>query len=308
MTGLLGRLTAQGQVITRPHADGARLGWAQRDEVVEILRYIVGKGWFPHNHVWVETERGFIYSSVVQPVKVLLNQPESSIPEGGLWAEVSVPFTEGRKLAGPTAEVLYRLYYSMVVPISSVLVGDDGQSWYLISDENGTRMFAPASDLRPIRQDEVIPISPDVEAKAITVDLTRQRLQAFEGQTEVFTARVASGLEFFGLDGQAAGGLTHPGTYPIWGKRVSRHMLGGTREDGYDLPGVGWVSYFAGSGAAIHSTYWHNDFGQPKSHGCLNVAPGDAYWLFRWTLPQVSYHPGDVTVEWPGGTQIVIKG
>jgi lipoprotein-anchoring transpeptidase ErfK/SrfK len=61
---------------------------------------------------------------------------------------------------------------------------------------------------------------------------------------------------------------------------------------------VGWVSYFSSNGAALHSTYWHNDFGIPKSHGCLNCRPEDAKWLFRWTAPLVPYQPGDVTVDW----------
>ena len=84
-------------------------------------------------------------------------------------------------------------------------------------------------------------------------------------------------------------------------------MTGGTPENGYDLPGVPWVSYFSGNGAAIHGTYWHNDYGTPKSSGCLNVRPEDAKWLFRWTLPQVPYVPGMITVEWPGGTKVIIR-
>ncbi|MBI3176443.1 MAG: L,D-transpeptidase [Chloroflexi bacterium] len=63
-------------------------------------------------------------------------------------------------------------------------------------------------------------------------------------------------------------------------------MSGGTPQNGYDLPGVPWVSYFAGNGAALHGTYWHNDFGTPKSAGCINLRPQDARWLFRWTLPE----------------------
>jgi len=55
-------------------------------------------------------------------------------------------------------------------------------------------------------------------------------------------------------------------------------------DDAYDLPGVPWVSYFNG-GIAIHGTYWHNDYGRPWSHGCINVLPQDAKWFYRWALP-----------------------
>ena len=56
-----------------------------------------------------------------------------------------------------------------------------------------------------------------------------------------------------------------------------------------------------------HGTYWHNDFGTPKSAGCINLRPDGAGWLFRWTLPEVPYLPGHITVEWPGGTRVVIR-
>jgi len=307
-SGWLGRITApQAQVMSRPHSDGTRVGWVHQDDVVEVLRNVVGKGWFTHNHVWAETPDGFIYSSLVQPVRPQLNEPLRRLPPEGLWAEVSVPFTEGQSEPDPASEVAYRLYYTMILKADSVVTGADGLIWYHIYDENGVDMFARATDLRPIDEAELDPISPDTGDKQIRVDLNRQRLYAYEGRSEVFQARVSAGAEYFAEDGQGGGSLTKPGTYPIWSKRVSRHMVGGTLEDGYDLPGVGWVTYFASSGAAIHSTYWHNDFGRPKSHGCLNVSPDDAKWLFRWTLPHVSYVPGDVTVEWPGGTRIVIE-
>jgi lipoprotein-anchoring transpeptidase ErfK/SrfK len=50
---------------------------------------------------------------------------------------------------------------------------------------------------------------------------------------------------------------------------------------GYDLPGVPWVMYFY-SGYAIHGAYWHNNFGAPMSHGCVNMTPGEAQILYNW--------------------------
>jgi lipoprotein-anchoring transpeptidase ErfK/SrfK len=73
---------------------------------------------------------------------------------------------------------------------------------------------------------------------------------------------------------------------------------------GWSLPAVGWISLFVGSGVAFHSTYWHNNFGEPTSRGCVNCSPEDAKWIFRWTMPSVPYDPGDVTVGMPGGTQV----
>ena len=73
-------------------------------------------------------------------------------------------------------------------------------------------------------------------------------------------------------------------------------MAGGTNAAGYDLPGISWTSLFVGDGVAIHSTFWHNDYGTPRSHGCINCRPEDAKWIFRWTEPPVVYDPGDITV------------
>jgi lipoprotein-anchoring transpeptidase ErfK/SrfK len=55
----------------------------------------------------------------------------------------------------------------------------------------------------------------------------------------------------------------------------------------YDLPGVPWVSFFTGTGISFHGTYWHNDYGQPRSHGCVNLTPADAKFIYRWTRPAV---------------------
>jgi lipoprotein-anchoring transpeptidase ErfK/SrfK len=74
-------------------------------------------------------------------------------------------------------------------------------------------------------------------------------------------------------------------------------MSGGTTGAGFDTPGIGWTNLFSSDGAAIHSTFWHNDFGNKKSHGCVNALPEDAHWIFRWTSPAVNYNPGDVVVQ-----------
>jgi lipoprotein-anchoring transpeptidase ErfK/SrfK len=84
-------------------------------------------------------------------------------------------------------------------------------------------------------------------------------------------------------------------------------MAGGTNESGWDLPGIGWTSLFVGDGVAIHSTFWHNNFGEPMSHGCVNVRPDDAKWIFRWTHPAVSFETGDFTVTGKGSTRVFVN-
>jgi lipoprotein-anchoring transpeptidase ErfK/SrfK len=63
---------------------------------------------------------------------------------------------------------------------------------------------------------------------------------------------------------------------------------------------------FVGEGVAIHSTFWHNNFGEPMSHGCINASPQDAKWLFRWTQPAVPIVAGDITISGDGSTRITV--
>jgi lipoprotein-anchoring transpeptidase ErfK/SrfK len=75
--------------------------------------------------------------------------------------------------------------------------------------------------------------------------------------------------------------------------------------NGFDLPGIPWVAYFYWSGVAFHGTYWHNDYGRPRSHGCINLTPQAAKWLFRWTTPTVP--PDKELVYGHVGTKVEIK-
>jgi lipoprotein-anchoring transpeptidase ErfK/SrfK len=195
----------------------------------------------------------------------------------------------------------FDLVYSMVMQINEAFTGPDGQPWYRVGTEMGLTMDAPASVFRIIHDDELTPLSPEVDPaeKRIMVYLAEQALSAFEGEREVFRTRISSGANYFGEDGVTILNGTPIGRKYIWSKRISRQMMGGDLVTGYDVPGIGWVTYFAGDGAAIHSTYWHNNYGLPQSHGCLNCTPADSQWLFRWTTPHVPYTPGEVTVHWP---------
>jgi lipoprotein-anchoring transpeptidase ErfK/SrfK len=74
---------------------------------------------------------------------------------------------------------------------------------------------------------------------------------------------------------------TSIGRYAVYIKYASQTMSGGYGANAYYLPGVPWVMYFTGS-YAIHGTYWHNSFGKPMSHGCVNLTIADAKWFYDW--------------------------
>ena len=69
-----------------------------------------------------------------------------------------------------------------------------------------------------------------------------------------------------------------------------------------DLFGIGWATFIITGGIAIHATYWHNNFGEQTSAGCVNARPEDAKFIFRWSMPNVSYYPG--MLEGVAGTSV----
>lgn len=109
--------------------------------------------------------------------------------------------------------------------------------------------------------------------KWIDVNLSTQRLVAYEGNKAVYWAVISSGLP---------GTPTVTGRYRIYVKYRSAPMSG----PGYYLPNVPYIMYFY-RGYGLHGTYWHSNFGTPMSHGCVNLKTSDAQWLFQWTAPYV---------------------
>jgi len=279
------------------------------------------------NQRWVETPEGYVYSSYLQPVRNQPNTPLAATPDGkaGFWAEVTVPYVDF-VLDNPPARspglrnlISYglptRLYYSQVMWIDQVRISEaTGNPLYRVN-ENGGRpsgvtggsygdiYWTDGAAFRPLTADEIAPISPDVDPndKKVVVNVTNQYLSCFEGEKEVYFCRVSTG---------AGGGAATPlGELTVWRKTLSIHMAAGTVDAGYDTPGVSWTTLFSRDGQAIHSTFWHNQFGEKRSHGCVNCRPEDAKWIFRWTTPPVSLETSDITWnDWrSGSTKVIVE-
>jgi len=306
----LGRVLATLPLRTRPNEDAAQVGTKYQDNIVTILREVIGKGpaSSPHNHRWFETTDGYLWAPHVFPQEFQIQTPLESIPDGKVWVEVSVPWVEGHVAPDANSPVYLlqpgdrpaTLYNAAIFPAKKVVKDDQGRAWYFL-DELAAPMYARAEGLRVITAEETAPISPDVEDKLIVVDLTGTllTLSARENGKEVYYAVISSG----GQDPKTKVWATTVGEHPISRKRIGVRMGGGDLLTGYDLVGVGWTCLFC-EGEAIHSTYWHNDYGIPKSHGCVNARPEDAKWIFRWTTPIVPYPGGDVEKQMPGGTHV----
>jgi lipoprotein-anchoring transpeptidase ErfK/SrfK len=319
----LGRVVWWGtELKLRPSLDSPPVRKLIEDELFPWVREVVGSHPTEISQRWVETPEGYIWSPHLQPVANRPNQPLELLPEtslgAGMWAEVTVPYVDlildnppprapwldDRLKAGMPA----RLYYSQIVWVDRLRRSEDGGTLYRINERYGYGdiFWADAGAFRPLSAQELAPLSPDVENKRIVVDVPHQSMSCYEGSSEVYFARVSTGA-LYNADGQRVDAWATPaGTHPIWRKMVSLHMSGGTTGGGWDLPGIGWTSLFVGTGVAVHSTFWHNNFGVPMSRGCVNARPQDALWVFRWTQPVVPYDPGDITVPLPGGTQIEV--
>ncbi|GAB4426207.1 MAG: hypothetical protein Kow0031_05960 [Anaerolineae bacterium] len=135
------------------------------------------------------------------------------------------------------------------------------------------------------------PASPD--EKWIEVDVTRQIVVAWEGNTPVMAFLSSTGLP---------GTPTVLGHYNIYWKLESTLMTG----PGYYLPDVPYTMYFYG-GYALHGAYWHDSFGQPMSHGCVNLRNDNAKKLFEWAGPVVPEGQTEVTSSADNpGTLVVV--
>jgi hypothetical protein len=284
----LGRLTKKHKDLYNiPSEDGKVIRELDMDEVLPITNTSIGSDASTNNRIWYELNgEGFIHSGVVQPVANNLNDLVTSIPSTGLLAEVSVPFTDAVwDLQSPDNSV--RLYYSSTHWILGLKKDDNGIWWYeVLEDFYKKSYFVKSQHLRVIPFDELTPLSPSVPAveKRIEVHLDEQMVIAYEGESQVQLFRCSAGI----TKGDAS--LTPLGDFTTDYKRPSRHMIDGNDHhmNTFNLPGIPWISYIDVNGISFHGTYWHNNFGVPMSHGCINLPSASAKWIYRWTMPIVA--------------------
>lgn len=311
----------------RPDIDSQTLGVVYEDYVLTWLREVSGSQpyYIFQNQRWVETPQGFLYGPYVQPVYNLPNTPVTDLNQSslgrGMWAQVTVPYVDAY-LDGEASSNSWvsarqdqgqplRFYYSQVFWIDHIRTNNAGQVLYRVNPNyygGIDRLWAAGEAFRPLLADDLAPIHPDVKDKRIVINVTQQTLSCFEGETEVLFCRVATGAKFDMFGNAVDNWATPLGKHRVTRKFVSLQMSGGTTGAPYDIPGIGWTSIFATGGVAIHSTFWHNKFGDPVSHGCVNVTPQAAQWIFRWAEPAVSYDPGmlDVTVTGQASTSVEV--
>lgn len=115
-------------------------------------------------------------------------------------------------------------------------------------------------------------------------------MYAYEGDTLVYTARCATGAAFAVEGVDFVDFITPIGEHTRGAQAaLAAHARLAGRSDEYDFPVVPFCTYFTQSGIAVHGAYGRNDFGHPRSHGCVNVLAEDAKWVYWWSQPYAKY-------------------
>lgn len=176
--------------------------------------------------------------------------------------------------------------------------------------EIGGKAYMITPDGHLVRKDHLtipelqpLPKGIDPWERWVDVSIAKQMLVAYEGTRPVYVTLVSTGKK-----GTPAESFETPtGRWRIYTKHISTTMDGNTASDGnYSIQDVPWTMFFYGS-YALHGAFWHRSFGHVRSHGCVNLGPSDARWLFFWTTPFLpeGWHGVHATDESPGTTVIV---
>lgn len=184
-----------------------------------------------------------------------------------------------------TSPVVERLRTGVVLRVAGTVMVD-GHAWYkILVDEHiafpervtsDWYVYADAVELFTDVGDKNLTKNSATTTKNIYVNLTEEMLYAYDGNELFMKEPISTGLEYT---------PTPPGKFTVFRKTPSRYMQGplpGVSAQVYDLPGVPWNLYFTKEGAVIHGAYWHNNFGKPWSHGCVNLSPQNAKKLYEW--------------------------
>lgn len=184
-------------------------------------------------------------------------------PNGGLVAGDPLPFRAAIPLATKSVG-------AQTIGSATLLAAKDGS-------------FIRADQAVKVSRPKRLPAWASSGRKWIDVSILSQSLVAYEGEKPVYVTLVSTGAD--GLGDPKKTHSTIQGTFLIHTKHISVTMDGENGEE-FDFRDVPFVQYFT-EGFALHGAYWHDDFGTPRSHGCVNLAPVDAAWLFNWTTPDV---------------------
>ncbi len=192
----------------------------------------------------------------------------------------------GRAEPSTTSPAIVHLRRGVVLEVPPVSVEADNREWYQVVlnewlryDDRLPKTWYVAADYVELfthtGPSEIVREAAST-TKRIVINRTEQKLYAYDGDTLVLASPISTGLDL---------SPTPRGDFTVYYKTPSRYMQGpiiGSNDDYYDLPGVPWDLYFTEDGGAIHGAYWHEEFGSPWSHGCVNLPLTASRTLYEW--------------------------
>ncbi len=205
------------------------------------------------------------------------------IGEGGMQLPFALVRREGRKFKRIEQG---RIREAEVMPYRSALELTGKQQFIdnVLHYETKDGLWADDRSVSRLDLAKKMPGWATAGEKWLDVNITKQVMMAYEGTTPVFATLVSTGEA--GLSDPETTKSTTRGIFRIHTKYRTATMASALSGEEFELRDVPYVQYFE-KGYALHAAYWHDKFGMPKSHGCINLAPEDARRIFFWTEPQV---------------------
>jgi len=230
------------------------------EEVTGDIWYLIGEDRWVHSG-WVRVLERFTPALVAAPMAGLPDPVD--LPVGWVVSQVlQVRSEPGATVENPPVD---ELVHNQVLPILETRQSA-GRPWYRIGQDRWVDgAYVAVARFKPR------PSTIGSQERWVGVSLKEQTAVAYEGDQPVYAVMVASGLP---------GTPTVQGIFRTWSRLPTGRMTG----PGYYLEDVTWTCYFY-SGYSLHAAYWHDGFGAPRSHGCVNLSPYDAWWLFEWSKP-----------------------
>jgi len=231
-----------------------------------------------HGERWGKTKKGrWIAMRELSPAHPLLFHGELTPADGKLdvaWVVVDKAITYATQKTDKAKGQKVRFEKVKIVDDGGAVVKIDGGDWMKTKDLARPSVMTPPDDLGGAAATE----------RWIDVDLAQQTLVAYEGARPVFSTLVSTGKGPVGSEFE-----TRKGVHRIWVKVTTTKMDNLDKDDAdrhYALEDVPWVQFFDKS-IALHGVFWHRDFGHVHSHGCVNLTPLDARWLYAFTSPHL---------------------
>ncbi|MEO8288589.1 MAG: L,D-transpeptidase family protein [Chloroflexota bacterium] len=214
-----------------------------------------------------------------------ITTPSTPGDYSGLWlGEMS---TGGNVRVGPGLDqkILKGWWAGRRVLLYESSVDSTGGLWYRVSDPPEAPMWVHSSLVK-----KIAPVKYEgakYKGKWINVNITQQIVTAYQDGTPVKVTLASTGIVARTVNpttGQRDDNRTELGVWKIYYKLPKQDMKGGSKAGGdyYDLKDVPFPQYFHISGEGLHGTYWHDDFGHPRSHGCVNLSTPMSEWFYNW--------------------------